>query len=131
MIPDSLLFFFNAAATTEIYTLSLHDALPISHEHHVGRLEGRVEEHELPNLTGDLGGAQVLAEPHAPRGAEHASQRTSFLRRDAQRPAPPLGNEHRLDRFPRAQAPQVLLGAVARPLARREPEAPQGEGLRV
>src|SRR6266446_10487002 len=24
-------FFFNATATTEIYTLSLHDALPISH----------------------------------------------------------------------------------------------------
>src|SRR5438876_4530105 len=35
-------FFFNATATTEIYTLSLHDALPISYidtkdgsEHHV------------------------------------------------------------------------------------------------
>src|SRR3712207_8878452 len=26
-----LLFFFNDTATTEIYTLSLHDALPISH----------------------------------------------------------------------------------------------------
>src|SRR2546425_11787431 len=32
----SLLFFFNDTATTEIYTLSLHDALPISflHAHH-------------------------------------------------------------------------------------------------
>src|SRR5437870_8354075 len=32
MVPlalTSLLFFFNATATTEIYTLSLHDALPI------------------------------------------------------------------------------------------------------
>src|SRR5690348_18237043 len=28
--PPLLLFFFNAPATTEIYTLSLHDALPIS-----------------------------------------------------------------------------------------------------
>src|SRR5258708_36821254 len=28
-------FFFNDTATTEIYTLSLHDALPISH-HHAG-----------------------------------------------------------------------------------------------
>src|SRR2546422_11697776 len=28
--PLSLLFFFNDTATTEIYTLSLHDALPIS-----------------------------------------------------------------------------------------------------
>src|SRR2546430_14389464 len=35
MIPESVLldfsfFFFNDTATTEIYTLSLHDALPIS-----------------------------------------------------------------------------------------------------
>src|SRR2546421_5684366 len=28
--PPSLFFFFNDTATTEIYTLSLHDALPIS-----------------------------------------------------------------------------------------------------
>src|SRR5256885_2539717 len=30
MRPLSFLFFFNDTATTEIYTLSLHDALPIS-----------------------------------------------------------------------------------------------------
>src|SRR5256885_2831527 len=31
-----MIFFFNDTATTEIYTLSLHDALPISHpERHV------------------------------------------------------------------------------------------------
>src|SRR5690349_24708631 len=29
-LPFSFLFFFNDTATTEIYTLSLHDALPIS-----------------------------------------------------------------------------------------------------
>src|SRR3712207_8871370 len=29
MVMRKLLFFFNDAATTEIYTLSLHDALPI------------------------------------------------------------------------------------------------------
>src|SRR2546427_8161957 len=29
--PYFLFFFFNDTATTEIYTLSLHDALPISH----------------------------------------------------------------------------------------------------
>src|SRR2546430_12324136 len=28
---SSLIFFFNDTATTEIYTLSLHDALPICH----------------------------------------------------------------------------------------------------
>src|SRR2546430_10910139 len=30
MVHQSLLFFFNDTATPEIYTLSLHDALPIS-----------------------------------------------------------------------------------------------------
>src|SRR5256885_7578691 len=30
-LPRILFFFFNDTATTEIYTLSLHDALPISH----------------------------------------------------------------------------------------------------
>src|SRR5476649_2213168 len=50
-------FFFNDTATTEIYTLSLHDALPISHidndaadvrlvlETGAGRLDHRSEEH--------------------------------------------------------------------------------------
>src|SRR5258708_27215300 len=37
----SLLFFFNDTATTEIYTLSLHDALPIWLHAHAQRL-GRV-----------------------------------------------------------------------------------------
>src|SRR5438105_15181063 len=43
----SLLFFFNDTATTDIYTLSLHDALPILHAHQtalrirpVGRADG-------------------------------------------------------------------------------------------
>src|SRR2546426_8326282 len=30
VLPTRLFFFFNDTATTEIYTLSLHDALPIS-----------------------------------------------------------------------------------------------------
>src|SRR2546430_13298824 len=30
MLPFMVFFFFNDTATTEIYTLSLHDALPIS-----------------------------------------------------------------------------------------------------
>src|SRR5215216_3748987 len=36
---DIIFFFFNDTATTEIYTLSLHDALPISIEH--------ADEHDL------------------------------------------------------------------------------------
>src|SRR2546430_6542053 len=39
LIPAFLFFFFNDTATTEIYTLSLHDALPIS----LRKISGRVE----------------------------------------------------------------------------------------
>src|SRR2546430_13144578 len=56
MLPIILFFFFNDTATTEIYTLSLHDALPIS----VGanlRFQGtelrgnlHFERHEVCNL---------------------------------------------------------------------------------
>src|SRR5690348_18095811 len=35
-------FFFNDTATPEIYTLSLHDALPISIGDRVGRADGKV-----------------------------------------------------------------------------------------
>src|ERR1035438_10894913 len=57
-----LFFFFNDTATTEIYTLSLHDALPISFRHffkvefekrfHISRYCPRSEEHtsELQSL---------------------------------------------------------------------------------
>src|SRR5260221_3656183 len=34
-LSSPLIFFFNDTATTEIYTLSLHDALPISFVHHL------------------------------------------------------------------------------------------------
>src|SRR5258706_16349874 len=36
-------FFFNDTATTEIYTLSLHDALPISEGTPLSHLRGRLE----------------------------------------------------------------------------------------
>src|SRR5437660_8344041 len=43
-MPSIPFFFFNDTATTEIYTLSLHDALPIYISHipsvHFGRLSG-------------------------------------------------------------------------------------------
>src|SRR2546426_6066531 len=38
--PMFLFFFFNDTATTEIYTLSLHDALPICHDEHDPPLGG-------------------------------------------------------------------------------------------
>src|SRR6266478_4985613 len=37
MSCDIVIFFFNDTATTEIYTLSLHDALPISRDDRGGR----------------------------------------------------------------------------------------------
>src|SRR2546425_7868119 len=51
LLPFSFFFFFNDTATTEIYTLSLHDALPISdlaeyQDHHFRRLGAK------PGITG-------------------------------------------------------------------------------
>src|SRR2546421_6681918 len=43
-------FFFNDTATTEIYTLSLHDALPIYHLAHRAEAE---RGHELADFLGD------------------------------------------------------------------------------
>src|SRR5690349_23117088 len=40
-IPSLFFFFFNDTATTEIYTLSLHDALPIYRRHRLGRRNRR------------------------------------------------------------------------------------------
>src|SRR3712207_9077210 len=37
----SVFFFFNDTATTEIYTLSLHDALPIWHRDRIGFRRGQ------------------------------------------------------------------------------------------
>src|SRR2546422_9054740 len=56
------LFFFNDTATTEIYTLSLHDALPISsqrlaleHQRGVGPAARRVSRHDRLGLHRGLG----------------------------------------------------------------------------
>src|SRR3989442_4839822 len=59
----SFFFFFNDTATTEIYTLSLHDALPISHvvEDHLV-LARQVEEAAV--LVGDLCGGHGRSEEH-------------------------------------------------------------------
>src|SRR5256885_6184221 len=41
MYANFFFFFFNDTATTEIYTLSLHDALPIWPRHRAGHGRGR------------------------------------------------------------------------------------------
>ena len=57
LVLCDICFFFNAPATTEIYTLSLHDALPISIETANGSLKRRIEQSmklrgssDFPNL---------------------------------------------------------------------------------
>src|SRR2546422_1780863 len=61
MASASLLFFFNDTATTEIYTLSLHDALPIC-----GTSRGvPVFEHQAPDAVDNrLRPAAVVAPEH-------------------------------------------------------------------
>src|SRR6267143_6879745 len=68
IIPSSLFgdifFFFNDTATTEIYTLSLHDALPIS--------RAVLDDHRLAQARGELvGDAATHDVGHAARGEGH------------------------------------------------------------
>src|SRR3712207_9055883 len=68
-------FFFNDTATTEIYTLSLHDALPISEERRRA-LEGDGPHERLrrgADRPGDDGGGRRTPGPH-PRSEEHTSE---------------------------------------------------------
>src|ERR1041385_9486918 len=57
-------FFFNDTATTEIYTLSLHDALPIS---------GR------PTFTKPISADRLVEKPDSSRSEEHTSELQSRL----------------------------------------------------
>src|SRR2546430_4005977 len=60
-----IFFFFNDTATTEIYTLSLHDALPISRPQALGRrCEGRGQGHAATQRVGTAD----------PRSEEHTSE---------------------------------------------------------
>src|SRR2546422_8924688 len=61
MLHRYFLFFFNDTATTEIYTLSLHDALPISPDHRNPYRASRVQLHpgNAERLHADGGGGPV------------------------------------------------------------------------
>src|SRR3712207_7169083 len=78
-----LFFFFNDTATTEIYTLSLHDALPISalllppHRHRAGAELGGVRPRPgQPLRPGGQGPPSDSRRPHeaSPRSEEHTSE---------------------------------------------------------
>src|SRR5690242_20867163 len=96
----TLSFFFKVTATTEIYTLSLHDALPIlgqlgKRQHprpepklaapHTGRQRGHGHPHHevtagARNLTGTEGTAPVLtARQPDHRSEEHTSELQSHV----------------------------------------------------
>src|SRR5438552_12617674 len=65
---DLLYFFFNNPATTEIYTLSLHDALPIYHV-------GAADEHRTGGAQPGHGGRVLLRRSAVlQRSEEHTSE---------------------------------------------------------
>src|SRR2546430_8148180 len=65
----SIFFFFNDTATTEIYTLSLHDALPIYPDPHVGGHRAPLRQHVL-----EIDVASDVAPRDAARSEEHTSE---------------------------------------------------------
>src|SRR2546427_13014502 len=70
-------FFFNDTATTEIYTLSLHDALPISELGGPGAHDDVGDRARLLTLHDEtLGGLRVpdVADDPGPRSEEHTSE---------------------------------------------------------
>src|SRR3989442_15978886 len=66
--PFLLFFFFNDTATTEIYTLSLHDALPISH------LFGPDASEQSKGDQPDQDNHQPSRAAHHSRSEEHTSE---------------------------------------------------------
>src|SRR6185437_9809503 len=97
-------FFFNDTATTEIYTLSLHDALPIHHVPTASRVERRA----------------ALLQPHQPigrgesrlKGWLHCRERKLF------RAAPELWGEGAHEQLP------VGAGNFEHPVRKRLPHLP-------
>src|SRR2546425_5184579 len=70
-------FFFNDTATTEIYTLSLHDALPIS----IGDRKARIEAQRGPNYAPCEWPKPARPDRgmrHAHRSEEHTSELQSL-----------------------------------------------------
>src|SRR3712207_3419386 len=71
-------FFFNDTATTEIYTLSLHDALPISG--HAGVGDGHHAQSRVLDLRLDRSGDDLADAHRELAGAGRVGHRTSWCR---------------------------------------------------
>src|SRR6266542_4285791 len=65
-------FFFNDTAPTEIYTLSLHDALPISSPRLLMVILGACAEEVLKQVVLNIGPVDVVAEAGQLRDVDHA-----------------------------------------------------------
>src|SRR2546428_9035974 len=79
---SSLFFFFNDTATTEIYTLPLHDALPISFKSPSRNEDGFSRRARFQNLfvsAGGLGKRQLLADDRAKSAEARSEEHTSEL----------------------------------------------------
>src|SRR2546428_9225145 len=72
MMNMSSFFFFNDTATTEIYTLSLHDALPIWRADAVREGAGQWQQDSLPRR---VRGHEVQPSPAAPPQGDRKSTR--------------------------------------------------------
>src|SRR5438132_6852965 len=73
-------FFFNHPSTTEIYTLSLHDALPISQSQHAGMILEQVAHHQdLVYPIGEFDQLVRLTQAGAERLLHRSEEHTSEL----------------------------------------------------
>src|SRR5207237_10920440 len=81
LIVSPLYFFSNETPTTEIYTLSLHDALPISRrdENAVGSCPRLAKRLPFPGLAIDKAAAGAPNRRQEMRSEEHTSELQSHL----------------------------------------------------
>src|SRR3712207_8834567 len=69
-----LFFFFNDTATTEIYTLSLHDALPIFHRRVGDDPPDELDQPRHPGQAEREEHHRAVGQRRQPRGSEHTQR---------------------------------------------------------
>src|SRR5438067_9121948 len=74
-----LFFFFNDTPTTEIYTLSLHDALPISLGHEPRHVADAAADHHVGPLQRDAAAAGRVALDHHQPAAPGRDRKSTRL----------------------------------------------------
>src|SRR5215211_7329518 len=107
---DFSFFFFNDTATTEIYTLSLHDALPISRRRTAAIRRQRLA--RAAHAAGDHADAPR-------RGPQRSERRQRRARRPPPRRQRPSDRPHRSPAPAQPRRPAVLRPRTRRRLAHR------------